>query len=120
VSWFDYFDGSASGTTLTITAVISLGAYTFAGHMREQTCLWVCPYARIQGAMVDKQTIMPTYDYYRGEDRAKLKKGQYVEGQGDCIDCHQCVAVCPTGVDIRRGKNTAVLLVAYALMLVIQ
>jgi cytochrome c oxidase accessory protein FixG len=105
VSWFDYFDGSASGTTLTITAVISLGAYTFAGHMREQTCLWVCPYARIQGAMVDKQTIMPTYDYYRGEDRAKLKKGQYVEGQGDCIDCHQCVAVCPTGVDIRRGQE---------------
>lgn len=105
VSWSDYFDGSASSTTLTITAAISLGAYTFAGHMREQACLWICPYARIQGAMVDKQTIMPTYDHYRGEDRGKLKKGQYAEGQGDCIDCNQCVAVCPTGVDIRKGQE---------------
>jgi len=105
VSWADYFDGSISSTTFNITAAISLGAYTFAGHMREQTCLWICPYARIQGAMVDKQTIMPTYDHYRGEQRGKLKKGQYAEGQGDCIDCHQCVAVCPTGVDIRQGQE---------------
>ncbi|SFV86279.1 Type cbb3 cytochrome oxidase biogenesis protein CcoG, involved in Cu oxidation [hydrothermal vent metagenome] len=105
VSWSDYFDGSASSTTLSITAAISLGAYTFAGHMREQTCLWICPYARIQGAMVDKQTIMPTYDHYRGEQRGKLSKGQYTQGQGDCIDCHQCVAVCPTGVDIRKGQE---------------
>lgn len=105
VSWADYFDGSISSTTFNITAAISLGAYTFAGHMREQACLWICPYARIQGAMVDKQTIMPTYDHYRGEQRGKLKKGQYAEGQGDCIDCHQCVAVCPTGVDIRQGQE---------------
>ena len=105
VSWADYFDGSISSTTFNITAAISLGAYTFAGHMREQACLWICPYACIQGAMVDKQTIMPTYDHYRGEQRGKLKKGQYAEGQGDCIDCHQCVAVCPTGVDIRQGQE---------------
>ncbi|MBT3195049.1 MAG: cytochrome c oxidase accessory protein CcoG [Candidatus Ruthia sp.] len=105
VSWADYFDGSISSTTFNITAAISLGAYTFAGHMREQACLWICPYARIQGAMVDKQTIMPTYDHYRGEQRGKLKKGQYAEGQGDCIDCNQCVAVCPTGVDIRQGQE---------------
>lgn len=105
VSWSDYFDGSASNTTLSITAAISLGAYIFAGHMREQTCLWICPYARIQGAMADKQTIMPTYDHYRGEKRGKLKKGQYAQEQGDCIDCHQCVAVCPTGVDIRKGQE---------------
>ena len=105
VSWADYFNASASATTLSVTVIISLGAYTFAGHMREQTCLWICPYARIQGVMIDKQTILPTYDYTRGEQREKLKKGQYAEGQGDCIDCHQCVAVCPTGVDIRKGQE---------------
>lgn len=105
VTWSDYFDGSVSNTTITITTAIALGAYIFAGFMREQSCLWICPYARIQGAMVDKQTIMPTYDYYRGEKRGKLKKGKYAEGQGDCIDCNQCVAVCPTGVDIRKGQE---------------
>ncbi len=105
VSWADYFEGSISNMTLGITAFISLGAYTFAGHMREQTCLWICPYARIQGAMVDKQTIMPTYDHYRGEQRGKLIKGEFAQDQGDCIDCHQCVAVCPTGVDIRKGQE---------------
>ena len=105
VTWADYFEGSISNMTLGITAFISLGAYTFAGHMREQTCLWICPYARIQGAMVDKQTIMPTYDHYRGEQRGKLIKGEFAQDQGDCIDCHQCVAVCPTGVDIRKGQE---------------
>lgn len=105
VSWVDYINGVASNTTWFITIAISLGAYIFAGFMREQSCLWICPYARIQGAMVDKQSVMPTYDFYRGEKRGKLKKGQYVEGQGDCIDCNQCVAVCPTGVDIRKGQE---------------
>ena len=105
VSWADYFNGAASSTTLIITISIASGAYIFAGHMREQSCLWVCPYARIQGAMVDKQTLMPTYDYYRGEKRGKLKKGEFVDGFGDCIDCNQCVAVCPTGVDIRQGQE---------------
>ena len=105
VTWADYFNTEITITTLTITVAIALGAYIFAGFMREQTCLWVCPYARIQGAMVDSQSIMPTYDHYRGESRGKLKKGQFVEGNGDCIDCHQCVAVCPTGVDIRKGQE---------------
>lgn len=105
VSWVDYINGVASNTTWFITIAIALGAYIFAGFMREQSCLWICPYARIQGAMVDKQSVMPTYDFYRGEKRGKLKKGQYVEGQGDCIDCNQCVAVCPTGVDIRKGQE---------------
>jgi cytochrome c oxidase accessory protein FixG len=105
VSWADYFNANLSTTTFTITVVITLGAYIFAGFMREQTCLWVCPYARIQGAMVDNQSIMPTYDHYRGESRGKLNKGNFVDDNGDCIDCHQCVAVCPTGVDIRKGQE---------------
>ncbi len=105
VTWADYFNGEITLATLVITAGIALGAYVFAGFMREQTCLWVCPYARIQGAMVDDQSILPTYDYYRGETRGKLKRGEFEQGNGDCIDCNQCVAVCPTGVDIRKGQE---------------
>lgn len=105
VSWGDYIDGNLSITTIAITLGISLGAYVFAGFMREQSCLWICPYARIQGVMLDKKTIIPTYDYHRGEKRGKLTKGEFKDGQGDCIDCHQCVAVCPTGVDIRKGQE---------------
>ena len=81
--------------------------HLFAGFMREQVCFWLCPYARIQGVMYDRETILPTYDFDRGEPRGKLKKGSRAEGgeQGDCIDCKQCVAVCPTGIDIRHGQQ---------------
>ncbi len=105
VTWADYLTGNIDTTTITITLAIALGAYVFAGFMREQTCLWICPYSRIQGAMIDEQTVLPTYDHYRGEQRGKLKKGKFVEDNGDCIDCNQCVAVCPTGVDIRQGQE---------------
>jgi cytochrome c oxidase accessory protein FixG len=105
VEWADYFAGTISLTTLVITSAIALGAYVFAGFMREQSCLWVCPYARIQGVMLDKKTVIPAYDYHRGENRKKLVKGEFQEDAGDCIDCHQCVAVCPTGVDIRKGQE---------------
>ena len=105
VEWSDYIDGSVTLTTIVITTIISGGAYIFAGFMREQSCLWVCPYARIQGVMLERKTIIPTYDYHRGESRGKLKNGVYVEGNGDCIECNQCKAVCPTGVDIREGQE---------------
>jgi len=84
------------------------GTYILAGLLREQVCMWMCPYARIQGVMVDSQTIMPTYDFKRGEPRGKLHRKAGGEGnvaQGDCIDCFQCVQVCPTGVDIRDGQQ---------------
>lgn len=86
--------------------IFTFFTYLFAGHMREQVCFWLCPYARIQGVMVDSSSIMPTYDLLRGEPRGKLKKG-IEEGQqkGDCIDCKQCVSVCPTGIDIRNGQQ---------------
>ena len=83
------------------------GSYFLAGWLREQTCFWLCPYARIQGVMVDATTILPTYDFSRGEPRGRVKKGQKEEERttGDCVDCNQCVAVCPTGVDIRHGQQ---------------
>jgi cytochrome c oxidase accessory protein FixG len=82
------------------------GTYILAGLLREQTCFWLCPYARIQGVMSDSQTILPAYDYKRGEPRGKLHRDGEAEGrQGDCIDCFQCVQVCPTGVDIRNGQQ---------------
>ncbi len=83
------------------------GTYILAGFMREQTCFWLCPYARIQAVMTDSRTIMPTYDAKRGEPRGKLQRGAQAgaHGKGDCIDCFQCVQVCPTGVDIREGQQ---------------
>jgi len=97
-------------TSTESTIILSLAAATvfFAGFLREQTCIGFCPYARIQGAMIDTESVVPTYDYDRGEPRGRLKRA--VEGDatselGDCIDCNLCVAVCPTGVDIRKGQQ---------------
>ncbi|GAB1392348.1 cytochrome c oxidase accessory protein CcoG [Rhodocyclaceae bacterium] len=79
--------------------------YAFAGHLREQVCLYMCPYARFQGVMFDPDTLVITYDPERGEPRGQRKKGvdPKTVGKGDCIDCSLCVQVCPTGIDIRKG-----------------
>ena len=84
----------------------SLATYGFAGYMREQVCKYMCPYARFQSAMFDKDTLVVTYDSQRGEPRgARSKKvvDYKAAGLGDCIDCSLCVQVCPTGIDIRNG-----------------
>jgi len=80
--------------------------FTFA-WFREQVCTLVCPYGRLQGVLIDKQTINVYYDFKRGENRSKWRKGEdrAAEGKGDCIDCNQCVVVCPTGIDIRDGQQ---------------
>jgi len=103
------------GTTALITlALFTAGTYVLAGFLREQTCFWLCPYARIQGVMVDNTTVVPTYDFHRGEPRGRVKKGQKEENRttGDCVDCNQCVAVCPTGVDIRHGQQEGCIMCA--------
>ncbi|QOY93030.1 cytochrome c oxidase accessory protein CcoG [Massilia sp. UMI-21] len=74
--------------------------YGNAGWMREQVCKYMCPYARFQSAMFDKDTLIVTYDAARGEPRSAR---QGAPGSGDCIDCSMCVQVCPTGIDIRKG-----------------
>jgi cytochrome c oxidase accessory protein FixG len=72
---------------------------------REQVCIVVCPYGRLQGVLLDKKSIVVAYDYVRGEPRGHLKKDQPVTRYGDCIDCHACVRVCPTGIDVRNGTQ---------------
>lgn len=79
--------------------------FIFAGILREQVCLYMCPYARFQGVMFDPDTLIVTYDERRGEPRGSRRKGvePAAVGKGDCIDCKVCVQVCPTGIDIRDG-----------------
>ncbi len=71
---------------------------------REQVCTVVCPYGRMQGVLLDRDSIIVTYDHVRGEERGKFKKNEE-RTIGDCIDCNQCVKVCPTGIDIRNGTQ---------------
>ena len=84
--------------------------YGVFARFREQACIIVCPYGRLQGALLDNKSIVVAYDFVRGEStegRSKFKKGEDREqvGKGDCIDCHACVDVCPTGIDIRNGTQ---------------
>jgi cytochrome c oxidase accessory protein FixG len=83
----------------------SFATYGNAGWMREQVCIYMCPYARFQSAMFDPNTLIISYDTERGEPRGSRTKGtdHRARGLGDCIDCTMCVQVCPTGIDIRNG-----------------
>jgi len=85
----------------------SFATYGNAGWMREQVCKYMCPYARFQSAMFDKDSLIITYDKERGEPRGARGKSDSVTSQalGDCIDCSMCVQVCPTGIDIRNGPQ---------------
>jgi len=85
----------------------SAAFYFVFAWFREQVCTLVCPYGRLQGVLIDKKTINVYYDFKRGENRFKWKKGEdrKAAGKGDCIDCGQCVVVCPTGIDIRNGQQ---------------
>jgi cytochrome c oxidase accessory protein FixG len=105
--WRTFFTAEASAPVYVTVALFTAGTYGLAGWLREQTCFWLCPYARIQGVMLDRTTVVPTYDLNRGEPRGRIKKGQREAERttGDCVDCNQCVAVCPTGIDIRHGQQ---------------
>jgi cytochrome c oxidase accessory protein FixG len=89
---------------------IIIFTYVFYGvfaFLREQVCTTICPYGRLQGVLLDKNSMVVAYDHVRGENRAKIHKGEdrKATAKGDCIDCFQCVHVCPTGIDIRNGTQ---------------
>ncbi len=92
-------------TNFLVMVLFTAAFYFVFAWFREQVCTMVCPYGRLQGVLIDKETINVFYDYKRGENRSKWKKGEdrSAAGKGDCIDCKQCVVVCPTGIDIRDG-----------------
>lgn len=92
-----------SPTVLGFVLGLTGTTYLMAGFAREQVCTFMCPYARFQSAMFDEDTLVIGYDVKRGEPRGKHKKGESWDGKGHCVDCTQCVQVCPTGIDIRDG-----------------
>lgn len=101
-------EGPFNNFTSFLVMIIFTAAFYFTfAWFREQVCTLVCPYGRLQGVLIDKQTINVYYDFKRGENRSKWRKGEdrKAEGKGDCIDCNQCVVVCPTGIDIRDGQQ---------------
>tara|TARA_R110002051_G_scaffold100274_3_gene170581 strand:+ start:3699 stop:5192 length:1494 start_codon:yes stop_codon:yes gene_type:complete len=100
-----FWVGTGPMTAYVSCAILTFTTYVFAGHMREQVCIYMCPWPRIQGAMLDQQSFQVTYRYDRGEPRSPHKKADSWEGRGDCIDCNQCVVVCPMGIDIRDGSQ---------------
>ncbi len=87
--------------------VFSFLFYGVFAFLREQVCTTMCPYGRLQGVLLDRQSLVVAYDHVRGEGRAKFRKGEdrTALGKGDCIDCKACVHVCPTGIDIRNGTQ---------------
>lgn len=98
-----FLDFDVSPKVLGFVIGLTFSTYLMAGFAREQVCTYMCPYARFQSAMFDKDTLILGYDVQRGEPRGKHKKGEDWSGLGDCIDCSACVQVCPTGIDIRNG-----------------
>jgi cytochrome c oxidase accessory protein FixG len=99
------FTLQASFAVWATIGLLTFTTYLLAGWAREQVCTYMCPYARFQSAMFDEHTLIVTYQQWRGEPRGRHKKGQSWEGRGHCVDCNQCVAVCPTGIDIRDGQQ---------------
>ncbi|WP_262031940.1 cytochrome c oxidase accessory protein CcoG [Microvirga sp. Mcv34] len=103
--------GEASVLSYAWVGILTSTTYTLAGFAREQVCTWMCPWPRLQGAIWDPEALIVNYRDYRGEPRGSVKKAAELrangEPAGDCVDCLQCVNVCPIGIDIREGPNFA-------------
>ena len=95
---------AAPGAYMTI-GVLTATTYVFGGLMREQVCTYMCPWPRIQAAMLDEDSLTVTYNDWRGEPRSHGKKRSATQVAGDCVDCNACVVVCPMGIDIRDGQQ---------------
>ena len=100
-----WFTGEAPLSAYWFAAILTLTTYFLAGWMREQVCTYMCPWPRIQGALTDEHALNVTYRYDRGEPRGPKRKSESWDERGDCIDCDQCVQVCPVGIDIRNGSQ---------------
>lgn len=107
--WFDLVTDPPKEHIGGLTAMLLFTAafYGVFSRFREQVCTVVCPYGRMQGVLLDTKSIVVAYDFVRGENRSSFKRREdrKAEGKGDCIDCHACVDVCPTGIDIRNGTQ---------------
>lgn len=101
--FWSFFTFDASPTILSFIGGLTFSTYLMAGFAREQVCTYMCPYARFQSAMFDRDTLIIGYDEKRGEARGKHKKGESWDDRGHCVDCTACVQVCPMGIDIREG-----------------
>jgi cytochrome c oxidase accessory protein FixG len=99
--------GQAAPVAYMTVAILTATTYIFGGLMREQVCTYMCPWPRIQAAMLDENSLTVTYNAWRGEQRSRHAKKAAAAGQavGDCVDCNACVAVCPMGIDIRDGQQ---------------
>ncbi|MCX7628500.1 MAG: cytochrome c oxidase accessory protein CcoG [Methylophilaceae bacterium] len=109
---FRFFSGDLISTAYFAVATLTVTTFIAGALAREQVCIYMCPYARFQSVMYEPDTLVPAYDFQRGEGtagRVAVKAGlhtreeRHAKGHGDCIDCGYCVQVCPTGVDIRKG-----------------
>ena len=98
------FSGEAPMVAYSTVGILTATTYIFAGFMREQVCIYMCPWPRIQAAMFDENTLLVTYNDWRGEPRSRHQMSQPGDF-GDCVDCNQCVVVCPMGIDIRDGQQ---------------
>ncbi len=98
---------SAPAVAYITIAILTATTFVFGGFMREQVCIYMCPWPRIQVAMMDPGTLTVGYRDWRGEPRGKHRKAEGAEALGDCIDCMACVNVCPMGIDIRDGQQLA-------------
>ena len=103
----NFWAGEAAFVAYGTVAALTATTFIFGGFMREQVCIYMCPWPRIQTAMMDENSLTVTYKEDRGEPRSLgIKKAlAQPDAFGDCIDCNQCVAVCPTGIDIREGPQ---------------
>jgi len=103
----DFMTGHAPAIAYITVAVLTATTYVFGGLMREQVCTYMCPWPRIQAAMLDENSLTVTYNDWRGEPRTRGTKKALASGKtaGDCVDCNACVVVCPMGIDIRDGQQ---------------
>ena len=92
----------AGFSAMLLFSTVFYGVFAF---FREQVCTMVCPYGRLQGVLLDQNSIVVAYDFKRGEPRGRFRRQEDRRALGDCVECHQCVEVCPTGIDIRNGTQ---------------